>query len=97
MVKKIKDNKWGKSADGKTVTGPDGFTIDLSKCSTGWSDTEGLSDTSIKIGDSTALSGTAADFGNISKTMKAWFKYQSDKGLFKDSQGKTRSVELIAR
>ena len=40
MVKKIKDNKWGKSADGKTVTGPEGFTIDLSKCPAGWSETE---------------------------------------------------------
>ena len=32
VVKKIKDNKWGKSADGKTVTGPSGMTIDLTKC-----------------------------------------------------------------
>ena len=45
VVKDIKDNKWGKSADGKTVTGPEGFTIDLSKCPAGWSDTEGLTDT----------------------------------------------------
>ena len=36
VVKRIKDNKWGKSADGKTVTGPEGFTIDLSKCPAGW-------------------------------------------------------------
>src|SRR5215210_2947897 len=90
VVKKIKDNKWGKSADGKTLTGPEGFTIDLSKCPAGWSETEGLTDTSIKIGNTTALSGTAADFGNLSKTEAAWFKYQSDKGLLKDSLGKTR-------
>ena len=27
IVKKITDNKWGKSADGKTLTGPEGFKI----------------------------------------------------------------------
>src|SRR5262249_34499968 len=61
MIKRIKDNKWGKSADGRTLTGPEGFTVDLSKCATGWSDTEGLTDTQIKVGGATALSGTAAD------------------------------------
>jgi branched-chain amino acid transport system substrate-binding protein len=96
-VKKIKDNKWGKSADGKTLTGPEGFTIDLSKCPAGWSETEGLTDTSIKIGNPTALSGTAADFGNLSRTAAAWFKYQSEKGLFKDSAGKTRSINYVVR
>ena len=92
VVKRIKDNKWGKSADGRTVTGPDGFTIDLTKCGTGWSDTEGLTDTSIKIGGSAPLSGTAADAGNWFKGAEVWFKYQSDKGLFKDSLGKTRKI-----
>jgi branched-chain amino acid transport system substrate-binding protein len=43
-VKRIKDNKWGKSADGASVSGPEGFTIDLTKCAPGWSDTEGLTD-----------------------------------------------------
>jgi hypothetical protein len=27
IVKRIKDNKWGKSADSKTVTGPEGFRL----------------------------------------------------------------------
>src|SRR5215210_6277759 len=54
IVKRIKDNKWGKSPDGKTLTGPEGFTIDLSKCPAGWSDTEGLTDTEIKIGQTIA-------------------------------------------
>jgi hypothetical protein len=97
MVKRIKDNGWGKSADGKTVTGPEGFTMDLSKCPAGWSETEGLTDTSIKIGNPTALSGIGADFGNLSKTADAWFKYQGSKGLFKDSTGKTRTIEYLVR
>jgi branched-chain amino acid transport system substrate-binding protein len=97
VVKRIKDNKWGKSADGKTVTGPSGFTIDLTKCPAGWSDTEGLSDTSIKIGQAIAQSGTFADYGNIAKTMTVLFDYYSKKGTFKDSLGKTRSINYIAK
>ena len=69
IVKKIKDNGWGMSADGKTVTGPEGFTIDLAKCPAGWSNTEGLTDTEIKIGHTTAQSGTLADYGNIARAM----------------------------
>ena len=95
IVKKIKDNKWGKSADGKTVTGPEGFTIDLSKCPGGWSDTEGLSDTSIKIGHTTALSGTLADYGNIAKAMNELFAYYNPKDVYKDSTGKSRTVNLV--
>ncbi|MPY92787.1 MAG: ABC transporter substrate-binding protein [Acidimicrobiia bacterium] len=97
VVEKIKDNGWGKSADGQTLTGPEGFTIDLSQCPAGWSDTEGLTDTEIKIGNPTALSGTAADFGNLSRTAAAWFKYNSDNGAFTDSTGKTRSINYIVR
>ena len=97
MVKRIKDNKWGVSADGKTLTGPEGFKIDLSKCIAGWSNTEGLTDTEIKIGSVSPLSGTAADFGNLAKTESAWFKYLSDKGAFKDSAGKTRKVNMVLK
>src|SRR5215213_5160256 len=94
-VKRIKDNKWGKSADGKTVTGPNGFTIDLTKCPAGWSDTEGLTDTEIKIGAATPLSGTAADGGNWTRGADTWFKYQSSQHAFKDSTGKDRTINFF--
>jgi branched-chain amino acid transport system substrate-binding protein len=97
VVKRITDEGWGLSDDAKTLTGPEGFTIDLSTCPAGWSNTEGLTDTEIKIGNPTALSGTAADFGNISKTTDAWFKYHSEKGSFKDSAGKTRKINFVVR
>ena len=97
IVKRIKDEGWGKSADGKTVTGPEGFTIDLTKCPAGWSDTEGLTDTSIKIGQAIALSGTYADYGNFAKGIDTIFGYYADKGMFKDSLGKTRSVNYVAK
>ncbi|MEA3214571.1 MAG: branched-chain amino acid transport system substrate-binding protein [Acidimicrobiia bacterium] len=97
IVKRIKDNNWGKSADGKKLTGPSGFTVDLSKCPAGWSDTEGLTDTSIKIGQAIAQSGTLADYGNIGRTMTVLFDYYSKKGIFKDANGKTRTVDYTAK
>ena len=96
-VKRIKDNTWGLQADGKTVLGPEGFTVDLSKCAAGWSNTEGLTDTEIKVGQHTILSGPLADAGNISKAAQAMLAYYNGQGLFKDSVGKTRNVNLILK
>jgi branched-chain amino acid transport system substrate-binding protein len=97
IVKRIKDNHWGKSADGKTLTGPEGWTVDLSKCPANWSDTEGLTDTSIKIGHPLALSGTYGDYGNFAKAIGMMFDYYGKQGLFKDSLGKTRTVDYITK
>jgi len=97
IVSAIKAAKAGKSADGKTLTGTNGYTIDLSKCPSGWSDTEGLSDTEIKIGYTTALSGTLADYGNIGKVMDLLAKEINDKGGFKDSTGKSRKLTIITK
>jgi branched-chain amino acid transport system substrate-binding protein len=97
IVKRIKDNKWGKSADGKTVTGPEGFTVDLTKCPAGWSETEGLTDTEIKIGQTLPQSGAAADYGNLGKGMTAIFDDYSNKGAFKDALGKTRKINYVVK
>ena len=95
VVKKIKDGKFGKS--GTAVTGPGDFKMDLSKCPQGWSDTEGLTDTEIKIGHTTALSGPLADYGNIAKAVQTELEFYGNRGLFKDSNGKTRKVNLIIK
>jgi len=97
IVKRITENKWGRSADGKTLTGPEGFTIDLSKCPAGWSDTEGLTDTSIKVGMSIAQSGNYAEYNNYSKGAIALFDYYGNKGDLKDVNGNTRKIDLITR
>jgi len=97
IVKRIKDNGWGVSPDGKTLTGPGGFTVDLSKCASGWSETEGLTDTEIKIGLSVAQSGTAAYTGLYGQGEEAIFSYYSDKGVFKDVNGKTRKITFIQK
>ncbi len=97
VVKKIKDGKFGLSADGKTLTGPGDFKIDLSKCPAGWNNMEGISDTEIKIGHTTAQSGTLADYGNIGRGMDVLWAYQNNNGGFKDSTGKTRKLTMVTK
>jgi branched-chain amino acid transport system substrate-binding protein len=98
VVKRIKDNKWGKSADGKTLTGPGGWTVDLSKCPASWSDTEGVTDTTIKIGQAIPLSGSYAEYANLAKGINFLFGYYGEQGLFKDTTtGKARTVQYNAK
>jgi hypothetical protein len=97
IVQRIKDNKWGVSADGNTLTGPEGFTVDLSKCSAGWSATEGLTDTEIKLGQTLAQSGTLAYAANYGKGQEAIFNYYSAKGAFTDINGKNRKISYTQK
>ena len=97
VVQKIKDGGYGMSADGKTVTGPGDFKIDLAKCPAGWSNTEGMTDTQVKIGHTTAQSGTLADYGNIARAMDVTWAYQNANGGFKDSTGKTRKLVMVTK
>jgi branched-chain amino acid transport system substrate-binding protein len=97
IVKRVQDNGWGTSPDGKTLTGPEGFTIDLGGCPAGWSETEGLTDTEIRIGQTTALSGAYADYGFRARAIEAMVNHYSEQGAFKDSQGKTRQVNYIIK
>ncbi|MPY91673.1 MAG: ABC transporter substrate-binding protein [Acidimicrobiia bacterium] len=97
IITRIKDNGWGKSADGTTLTGPGGWTVDLSACPAGWSDTEGVTDTTIKIGASISLSGTYADYGNYGVGIKYLFDYYNEEGFFEDASGKVRQVDYITK
>jgi branched-chain amino acid transport system substrate-binding protein len=98
IVARIKENKWGKSADGKTLTGPGGWTVDLTKCPSDWSDTQGVSDSTIKIGATLARSGTFADAGNLGTAIKFLFDYYNDQGFFTDATAnKTRKVDYTMR
>ncbi|MGD9754507.1 MAG: ABC transporter substrate-binding protein [Acidimicrobiia bacterium] len=97
MLEKISSNGWGVSADGTTATGPEGFTIDLSACPAGWSNTDGLTDTEIKIGQTIPLSGAAAAYGEIAKGMEAHFAKVNDAGGIEDSTGVSRKVTYISK
>ena len=94
-VRRIEENGWGLQADGKTVLGPNGFSVDLGACSAGWSDTEGLTDTEIKLGATGPASGVSADAANINKAMSVIFDHYSEQGAFTDSEGKNRRVNQI--
>ncbi len=95
IVQRAKTEGYGTSADGKTVKGPGGLEVDLSACPAGWSNTEGLTDTEIKFGETGAASGTLADSYSYYKAINALLDYYSEKGAFKDSEGKTRTVKVI--
>ena len=97
IVKRAKDGKWGLSADGKTITGPEGFTIDVSKCPSGWNNIEGASDTEVKIGQTIAQSGTLAVYGQIANGITKYFDVVNAAGGIKDSTGKSRKVTYIAK
>ncbi len=97
VVARAKSEGWGLSADGKSVKGPEGFTIDMSKCPAGWSNTEGLTDTTVKLGQAIAQSGTFADYNNYARGMKTIFDYYGAAGAFKDSLGKTRTIDYIVK
>ena len=86
----------GKSADGRTLTGPDGFTIDLSKCPVGWGDTEGMSDTDLKIGFTLPQSGPAAEGAGIGYAQEALFAHYNAEKAFTD-HGKTRNVTMVLK
>ena len=97
VVSKIKDGKYGIAADGKSALISDGYTVDLSGCAAGWSDTEGLTDTEIKIGHTTAQSGTLAIYGQIATAMGLYLADINKAGGITDSEGKTRTINLIVK
>ncbi|MFN0089615.1 MAG: ABC transporter substrate-binding protein [Acidimicrobiales bacterium] len=64
---------WG--VKDKKLIGPSGFSADLSTCPSKWSDTAGLSNNEIRLGQSLAQSGSAAAYGQIGEGMKAYFAH----------------------
>ena len=97
VVDKIEQGGYGLSADGKTLTGPGDFVLDLSTCPADWSNVEGLTDTEITIGHTTAQSGTLADYGNIGRAMDVLWNYANESGGIKDVTGKTRKLTMITK
>lgn len=96
IVERITTGGFGLSADGATLTGPEGFTVDLSACAAGWSDTEGITPTSIKIGWPGPQSGPAGDFGNAPKGAQVILDAYAAQGAFDDpAGGGPRTIEFL--
>ncbi|MFN0092699.1 MAG: ABC transporter substrate-binding protein [Acidimicrobiales bacterium] len=69
-------DEFGPSKDNpKVINGPEGYKIDLSKCPSNWKDTDGVSDTEIKLAHSFAFSGPLAANGGISRGIDAYLKH----------------------
>jgi len=106
IVADIKAQGYG--VDGTTLTGPGGWTVDLSECPSDWSNEAGIADGTIKIGHTTAQSGALAAYGNIGVGMGAYFDYVNANGgigpdglqlelLIKDDEYvATKTQELVA-
>jgi branched-chain amino acid transport system substrate-binding protein len=70
----------GYGVDGDILTGPGGWTVDLSNCPDDWSNTTGVKDGVITLGHTTAQSGSLAAYGNIGVGMGALYDYVNATG-----------------
>ncbi len=93
LVASAEKNGWKWDQTAKTVTGPGGFTVDLSACPAGWDPYGGLGEGKITIGQTLAQSGTLADYGNIGLAQKIYYDTVNAAGGIKDSEGKTYTIE----
>ncbi|MPY91861.1 MAG: ABC transporter substrate-binding protein [Acidimicrobiia bacterium] len=97
VVARIQENGWGVKEDGSQLVGPGGFTIDLARCPASWSDTEGMTDTEVKIGYPVAQSGPNAEAGGIGRAHDALFRHYNEQGVYTDVNDKTRQVRMLLR
>ena len=69
---------YGVGAD-NVLTGPGGFMLDLNGCPADWSENQGVTDSSVSFGHTTALSGQLAAYGVIAEGWGAYFNYVNEK------------------
>ncbi len=70
----IASGEYGVGAD-NVLRGPGGFEVDLSTCPDDWDNANGITDSEIRIGHTTAQSGNLAAYGNIAvgwETLLDW-------------------------
>ena len=65
ITEKMNAGEWGVGSD-NILRGPAGFEADLNNCPADWSNTSGLLDDEIRVGQTTVSSGNLAAYGNIS-------------------------------
>jgi branched-chain amino acid transport system substrate-binding protein len=65
ITEKMNDGEWGVGSD-NILRGPAGYEADLNSCPADWSDTTGLLDDELRVGQTTVQSGNLAAYGNIS-------------------------------
>ena len=75
----IESGEWG-VGDDNILRGPEGFTIDLNECPDDWSNTEGITDNEIRIGQTGPQSGTLALYGNARLGWQTYLGHVNDTG-----------------
>ena len=79
----IESGEWGVGED-NILRGPEGFTIDLNECPDDWSNTEGITDTEIRIGQTGPQSGTLALYGNARLGWQTYLTHVNAEGGIAD-------------
>ena len=75
----IESGEWG-VGDDNILRGPEGFVIDLNECPEDWSNTEGITDNEIRIGQTGPQSGTLALYGNARLGWQTYLGSVNDAG-----------------
>jgi branched-chain amino acid transport system substrate-binding protein len=71
---------YGVTSNKDIYQGAGGYTLNISKCPSGWSNTQGISNTAIKLYATAPLSGPDAVVGDIDKGVKSYFEYVNTHG-----------------
>ncbi len=79
IVETLSADEYGLGDDG-ILRGPAGFELDTNNCPADWSNTGGIEDGTIKIGQTIAQSGALALYGNFVDGITGYFEYVNDNG-----------------
>lgn len=72
--------KYGQTSNKDIYEGAGGYKLDISKCPSGWNNTQGISKTAIQLYGTAPLSGAAAVVGDIDKGVKSYFEFVNAHG-----------------
>ncbi len=82
--------------DDNILRGPAGFEIDMSECPADWSNTGGITETQIRIGHTTAQSGTLAAYGAIANGWDNYLAWVDENDPIMVN-GEPRELELLVK
>ena len=72
--------KYGQTSNKDIYEGAGGYKLDISSCPSGWSNTQGISRTAIKLYATAPLTGPVAVVGEIDEGVRSYFDYVNTHG-----------------
>ncbi len=75
----IEAGDYGVGDDG-ILRGPSGFEIDMNECPADWSNTTGITEDTIRIGQTTVKSGNLAAYGDITVGWENYYEFVNENG-----------------